>query len=89
MSRNLPPALTNDMTDEELLELYLSLPKREREARFISTAQTAELAGLSVRTIQLWIESGALRAVAVGRKYRVDIASLREYLSLQVSTRGR
>lgn len=89
MSRNLAPTLTNNMTDEELLELYLSLPKPEREARFVSTAHTAELAGLSVRTIQLWIESGALRAVPVGKKYRVDVFSLREYLTLQASRHVR
>jgi len=89
MSRNLAPPPINNMTDEQLLELYLSLPKPEREARFVSTANTAELAGLSVRTIQLWIESGALRAVPVGKKYRVDVASLREYLAFQASRHAR
>jgi excisionase family DNA binding protein len=89
MIHNLASTLTANMTDEELLELYLSLPKRERERRFISTAHTAELTGLSVRTIQLWIETGALRAVPVGRKYRVDVESLRKHLYTQASKRLR
>lgn len=69
-----------NLTDEELLELYLSLPKEQREKRFIDTAQAAEITGLSVRTMQSWIESGVVRAVHIGKKYQVDLDSLREYL---------
>jgi excisionase family DNA binding protein len=83
------PVTTAGMTEEEMLAFYLSLPKKARDERFVSTAGTAELAGLSVRTIQFWIESGALRAVPVGRKYRVDVDSLREYLTSQASKRLR
>jgi excisionase family DNA binding protein len=89
MSRNILPTQTASPTDEELLELYLTLPRKKREERFISTAQTAELTGLSVRTIQFWIESGLVRAVSVGKKYRVDTDSLREYLSWQIGKRVR
>lgn len=53
MSRsNLPPPIIH--TDEELLELYLSLSERERLQRFVGTAQAAKITGLSVRTMQLW-----------------------------------
>lgn len=89
MSLTFAPATTAGMNDEEILAFYLSLPKKEREERFASTARTAELAGLSVRTIQLWIESGALRAVPVGRNYRVDLDSLREHLTLRARQRSR
>ena len=71
-------------TNEELLELYLSLPKRQREERFADTAQAAEITGLSVRTIQSWIESGVVRAINIGKKYRVDVDSLRGYLKAQM-----
>jgi len=71
-------------TNEELLELYLSMPRRQREERFADTAQAAEITGLSVRTIQSWIESGVVRAIPVGKKYRVDITSLRGYLKARM-----
>jgi excisionase family DNA binding protein len=81
-----PNTLIN-LTDEELLELYLSLPTKRREERFADTARAAEITDVSVRTIQLWIESGAVRAITVGRKYRVDLISLREYLKSQMDKR--
>ncbi len=77
-----PP--TVGMTNEELLELYLSLPKKQREERFTGTTQAAEITGLSVRTIQSWIESGAVRAINIGKKYRVDTVSLKGYLREQM-----
>jgi excisionase family DNA binding protein len=66
---------------EELLEIYLSLSPESRERRFVSTARAAELSGLSQRTIQRWIEAGIVNAVPVGKKYQVDLVSLRECLS--------
>lgn len=33
-----------------------------RESEFVSTREAAELLGVAVRTVQLWVESGALRA---------------------------
>lgn len=80
-------AKATNLSDEELLELYLSLPKEQREERFTDTAHAAEIAGLSVRTIQFWIENGLLRAITVGRKYKVDLMSLREHLKAQMNKR--
>lgn len=74
------PFSSANLTDEELMELYLSSPKKQREERFTDTTHAAELAGLSVRTIEFWVESGAVQAVIIGRKYRVDLYSLRAYL---------
>ncbi len=71
------------LTEDELLEQYLSSPRKLREERFISTALAAEIAGLSVRTIQFWIEIGFVQAIAVGRKYRVEVNSLRQHLREQ------
>ena len=73
---------------EDLLDLYLSLSKKEREQRFSDTAHAAEMTGLSVRTIQLWIERGVVHAVPVGKKYQVELASLRDYLKRQVDKRA-
>ncbi|MEW6210674.1 MAG: helix-turn-helix domain-containing protein [Acidobacteriota bacterium] len=72
------------MENQELLKLYLSLPGEQREKRFADTARTAEITGLSRRTIQFWIEVGAIKAISIGRKYRVDLDSLTAYLSVQL-----
>jgi excisionase family DNA binding protein len=67
-------------SDRDLLKLYLSLPKSEKERRFADTARTAEILGLSRRTIQLWIELGQIRAVRVGKRYHVLLDSVHCYL---------
>jgi excisionase family DNA binding protein len=80
-------ASTSDPTDAELLNLYLSSPPAHREKMFITTAQAAEITGVSMRTIQFWIESGDIRAIVIGRKYRILVQSLRGHLERQVSRR--
>jgi excisionase family DNA binding protein len=67
-------------TVSELLDLYLATPTKQREEQFLSTARAAEVADLSQRTIQFWIDSGALSAIRIGKNYRVSLDSLREYL---------
>jgi excisionase family DNA binding protein len=69
---------------QELLRTYLLLSKGEREQRFVDTARAAELTGLSRRTIQFWVEIGAIKAVPIGRRYEIDLMSLTEYLSNRV-----
>jgi len=69
---------------EKLLELYLALPVRKRHEEFAGTAQVAEMTCLSQRTIQFWIETGAIQAICVGKKYQVYLSSLREYLKTQM-----
>ncbi len=63
-----------------LLDLYLATPNKQRDEQFLSTADAAEIAGISQRTIQFWIDSGALSAIRIGKNYRVSRDSLREYL---------
>lgn len=75
------------LTDAELLSLYLSLPPGPRQKAFVNTAQAAEITGVSVRTIQLWIESGAVRAIVIGRKYKIVLQSLKEHLEGQMDKR--
>jgi excisionase family DNA binding protein len=78
------PVRRAGLSDAELLSLYLSLPPAPREKIFVSTAQAAKITGVSTRTIQLWIEYGAVRAILVGRKYRILLDSLRAHLELQM-----
>ena len=87
MMSEVAPAKIGSLTDQELLSLYLSLPSASRKREFLSTAQAAEITGLSIRTIQLWIESGDIRALVIGRKYKVVLESLRAYLESRVSQR--
>ena len=84
MNRKTSPSPVN-LTDEELLELYLSLPKKQRQERFTTTAHAAEITGLAIRTIQFWIESGEVQAVIIGRKYQIDLDSLRTHLKEQMN----
>lgn len=77
-----------NLTGSELLSLYISLPSESREKIFINTAQAAEITGVSMRTIQLWIESGAVRAIVIGRKYRIVLESLRAHLESQLDKHG-
>ena len=74
----------NDGDRRDLLEMYLTLPHKQREQRFADTASAAKITGLTQRTIQLWIEFGAIRAIPIGRKYKIDLESLKAYLKSRV-----
>ena len=84
MTETASPTNAASFTDTELLSLYLSLPPTHRDRAFVSTAQAANITGVSMRTIQLWIECGAVRAIAIGRKYKVVRDSLRAHLESQM-----
>jgi len=77
----------SDQSDDQLLEIYLSLPIAQRQERFVSTVRAARFVGLSQRTMQLWIEFGTIQAVTVGRKYLVDLQSVRKELRAQMLKR--
>ncbi|MCI0489968.1 MAG: helix-turn-helix domain-containing protein [Blastocatellia bacterium] len=74
------PGAMTDLSDQELLDLYLALSGKQRDEKFADTARAAEIAGLARRTIQMWIEIGAIRAILIGKQYRVSIDSLTDYL---------
>lgn len=69
-----------DSTDDQLLDSYLAMPRKLRERHFVDTATGAEMTGLSQRTIELWIETGSVRAVLVANRYHVTVSSLRHYV---------
>jgi len=66
---------------EDLLQRYLSLPANEREREFLSTSRAAKHVGVSSRTIQLWVEGGRVKAIPIGRKYKVHLGSLLAYIT--------
>lgn len=83
MALHHPGPLIPDETGQDLLSRYLALPMNKRREQFAGTARTAELTGVAQRTIQLWIEIGAIQAIQVGRKYQVSLDSVRKYLMLR------
>lgn len=81
----MPSSIAPEESDsDELLNVYLTLPHKQREQRFADTASAARITGLTQRTIQLWIEFGAIRAIPIGRKYKIDLDSLRAYLKSRI-----
>jgi excisionase family DNA binding protein len=70
-------------TVDELLDYYLSLPRKQREEQFICTSTAAEMTGLGQRTIQLWIEVGKIRTLRFGNRHKILRESLIEYLKLK------
>jgi len=75
-----PSPREDDLTDSELLEFFISQTEQARSQTFVCTSEAAAIAGVSQRTVQGWIDSGVIRAVAVGKKYRVLRESLHGYL---------
>ena len=63
-----------------LLNLYLTTPSKQRDEQFVSTARAAEIAGVSRRTIQSWIDSGDVSAIRIGKCYKVSRESFHEFL---------
>jgi excisionase family DNA binding protein len=81
----MPSSIATEESDSnELLNVYLTLPHKQREQRFADTASAARITGLTQRTIQLWIEFGAIRAIPIGRKYKIDLESLTAYLKSRI-----
>ena len=78
-----------DLTDSELLKLYLDAADHERTKLFADTGRAADLTGLSRRTIQFWVETGAIRAIAIGRRYEVYLPNLTWYLETRMEAKNR
>ena len=78
-----------DLTDRELLKLYLGAADQERNKLFADTGRAADLTGLSRRTIQFWVETGAIRAIAIGRRYKIYLPNLTWYLETRMEAKGR
>jgi excisionase family DNA binding protein len=74
------------MSEEQLLDLYLSLTAESRKQRFADTGRAAEITGLARRTVQMWAELGSVRAVQIGGRYQIDLDSLRSYLRNRASS---
>ena len=76
----IPFAALTETNRADLLGYYLSLAPLEREELFPPTAAAAARIGVSQRTIQSWIDAGLIQAVPIGKKFRVYLESLLNYL---------
>ena len=81
--------IDGDLTDSELLKVYLAASDRDRTKLFADTGRAADLTGLSRRTIQFWVETGAVRAIAIGRRYEVYLPNLTSYLETRMEAKSR
>lgn len=84
------PALLSrgESPEADLLAYYLSLLPAKRNELFLDTASAAERVGVSQRTIQAWIDAGFINAVPVGRKFRVFVESLLNYVRTRALSRA-
>jgi len=80
------PLFSPKPPETALLDFYLSLDKQEKRKHFACTLRTAEMVGVSRRTIQLWIEFGQIQAIRVSKKYQVVLSSVQEYLNETMAT---
>jgi excisionase family DNA binding protein len=74
------------ITDEDLLNLWIQSTEKNRQELFTDTAGAAAMIGISQRAVRLWIDSGRIRAVPVGKKHRIWLRSLEEYLAKRIKT---
>ena len=77
--------ITTKDFERDLLEDWLSMSREGREQKFASTARAAEIAGVSQRTVQFWIESGHLISIRIGKKHKIYLPSLINHISPQAS----
>lgn len=67
-------------SEREMAEIWLSMSREERREKFAGTARAAEIAGVSQRTVQFWIDSGYLVSLRIGKNYQIYLPLLVEHL---------
>lgn len=60
-----------------LLETYLMLPEEKRQKLFMDTAQASLHTGIPRRTIQFWLSQGEIKAIKIGRRFFIQMDSLK------------
>ena len=74
-------------SERELINIWLSMSREARKQKFAGTARAAEIAGVSQRTVQFWIDSGHLVSLRIGKKYQIYLPSLMDHLFPEVGYR--
>jgi len=73
------------LSQEALLDLWISSTKTERLRLFCDSKTASELVGISQRAVRFWIESGQISAIRIGKKYQIYAQSLKKSLLVQIS----
>ncbi len=68
------------INQEELLERFLALRGKARQAEFITVTDAAELADCSRDAVLKWINEGKVEAIKVSGKFRIRRPSLNRHL---------
>ena len=68
------------ISQEELLQLFLTSRGKKRAEEFIVVTEAAEMAGCSRDALLKWINEGKVRAVKVSGKFRIWQPTLRQHL---------
>ncbi len=72
----------------ELINMNTAAPQQLNPQDFLTTREAAELLGVALRTVQLWVEAGTLSAwKTAGGHRRIDRASVDAVLKQQSSAR--
>lgn len=56
------------------------MENEERNTEYYTTAQAAELLGLTQAAVRVWIDNGKLKARRMGSRWRIDPASVKACL---------
>ena len=68
------------ISQEELLQLFLTTRGKGREAEFITVADAAEMVGCTHNAILKWISEGKIEAVKVGGRFQIWRPTLNDHL---------
>jgi excisionase family DNA binding protein len=78
------------MASIDIVRGVCSMPRRKKPAPILpeasvvgvvyTTEEVAQLLKVSPRTVQYWIKQKRLRAVRIGREWRVEAHALREFM---------
>ncbi len=66
--------------DDVLVQRWFSLSEKERGEHFIESNTASRLAAVSQRTIRAWIEYGHIRAIRIGKKYQIELESIKQFI---------
>lgn len=81
-------ALATAVTDLSQRRLLNPHPERQPGVeKLMELQEVAEVAGTSTKTIRREVESGRMRAIRVGNRYRFRMVDLREWMETRSTTR--
>lgn len=81
--------INQQITEHELVSKYIKVYYRlymggeEMEEKLLTPDQVAEKCQVKKRTVQVWLKSGKLKGVKLGKFWRVKEADLQEFINAE------